>query len=55
MNPMAGKAGAMKRRGLGSLATNLVIMAATAAFVLPAVLILEGIKLLSEENEEDKG
>lgn len=54
MNQVSGKVGAMKRRGIGSIATNLAIMAATAAFALPAILVIEGIKLLSKEDEQDK-
>ena len=40
----------MKRKGLGSIASNLVGLAVTAAVLVPAVLVIEGLKLLAEDN-----
>ena len=40
----------MKRKGLGSIAANLVGLAVTAAVLIPAVLVIEGMKLLTEDS-----
>ncbi len=49
----------MKRKGIGSIASSLVGLAATAALLVPAVLVIEGLKLLSEDTgdntKEEKG
>ena len=42
----------MRRKGLGGIVNNLALVAVSAAFVVPAVLAYEGIKLLTKEKED---
>ena len=41
----------MRRKGLGVIVNNLALVAVSAAFVVPAILAYEGIKLLTKEKE----
>ena len=42
----------MRRNGFGGIVNNLALVAVSAAFVVPAVLAYEGIKLLTKEKED---
>lgn len=42
----------MRRKGLGGIVNNLALVAVSAAFVVPAILAYEGIKLLTKEKED---
>lgn len=42
----------MRRKGLEGIVNNLALVAVSAAFVVPAILAYEGIKLLTKEKED---
>ena len=43
----------MRKKGLGGIVNNLAIIAISAAFVVPAVLAYEGIKLLTKDKTDE--